>query len=88
MAHETEIKLRGEDPKKLRVKLKALGARTVGPGGGRVHELNVLFDTPEEDLRQRGQVLRIRTETRRLGVSDKRKNERVLVTFKRPIAGA
>ena len=87
MAHETEIKLRVEDPKKLRVKLKALGARTVGPGGGRVHELNVLFDTPQEDLRQRGQLLRIRTETRRLGASDRRKNERVLVTFKRPIAG-
>jgi adenylate cyclase class 2 len=87
MAHETEIKLRVEDPKKLRVKLKALGARTVGPGGGRVHELNVLFDTPQEHLRQRGQLLRIRTETRRLGASDRGKNERVLVTFKRPIAG-
>ena len=66
MAHETEIKLRVADPKELRVKLKASGARIVGPGGGRVHESNVLFDTSEEDLRQRGQLLRIRTETPRL----------------------
>ena len=54
MAHETEIKLRVADPRELRVKLKALGARMVGPGGGRVHESNVLFDTSEEDLQQRG----------------------------------
>ena len=54
MAHETEIKLRVADPKELRVKLKALGARMVGPGGGRVRESNVLFDTSEEDLQQRG----------------------------------
>jgi adenylate cyclase class 2 len=89
MAHETEIKLRVADLEKLRVKLTALGARTVGPGGGRVHELNVLFDTPQEDLRQRGQLLRIRTETRRTNTNkrDKRKNERVVVTLKRPIAG-
>jgi len=89
MAHETEIKLRVADPKELRVKLKASGARIVGPGGGRVHESNVLFDTSEEDLRQRGQLLRIRTETRQASASrrGKRNHERVVVTFKRPIVG-
>jgi adenylate cyclase class 2 len=86
MAHETEIKLRVEDPKKLRARLKALGARTVGDAAGRVHESNVLYDTTQGDLRQRGQLLRIRTETQ-VGARSKRKNERVLVTFKRPIKG-
>ena len=86
MAHETEIKLRVADPKKLRARLKALGARMVGRGDGRVHESNVLYDTAEEGLRQRGQLLRIRTEMLG-GASIKRRNERVLVTFKRPIEG-
>ena len=88
MAHETEIKLRITDLKELRTRLKVLGARIVGRGDGAVHEWNVLFDTPEEDLRQRGQLLRIRTETRADG--GKRggsKNKRSLVTFKRPIDG-
>jgi len=86
MAHETEIKLRVADPKKLRARLKALGARTVAGGAGRVHESNVLYDTAEEDLRRRGQLLRIRTETRG-SASSRRKNQRVLVTFKKPIEG-
>jgi adenylate cyclase class 2 len=86
MAHETEIKLRVAEPKKLRARLKALGAQMVGHGGGRVHESNVLYDTAEEDLRQRGQLLRIRTETR-VGANSRRENGRVLVTFKRPIEG-
>jgi adenylate cyclase, class 2 len=86
MAHETEIKLRVADPKKLRARLKTLGARMLGRGDGRVHESNVLYDTAEEGLRQRGQLLRIRTEMLG-GASIKRRNERVLVTFKRPIEG-
>jgi adenylate cyclase, class 2 len=86
MAHETEIKLRVADPKKLRARLKTLGARMLGRGDGRVHESNVLYDTAEEGLRQRGQLLRIRTEMLG-GASNKRRNERVLVTFKRPIEG-
>jgi adenylate cyclase, class 2 len=88
MAHETEIKLRVTDLKELRTRLKVLAARFVGRGGGAVHEWNVLFDTPEEDLRQRGQLLRIRTETLADGSKRGRsKNKRVLVTFKRPIDG-
>ena len=89
MAHETEIKLRVADMKELRTRLKVLAARFVGRGGGAVHEWNVLFDTAEEDLRQRGQLLRIRTETWRAGGGKRggSKNKRVLVTFKRPIDG-
>jgi adenylate cyclase class 2 len=88
MAHETETKLRVADPNRLRAKLTALGARVVGRSGGPVHEWNVLFDTPQEDLRQRGQVLRIRTETRRAGAKTaSAKPQRMVVTFKRPIDG-
>jgi len=50
MAQEIEIKLRISDPKALRLRLKRLGARLVGDGTGRVHEWNVLFDTPQRAI--------------------------------------
>jgi adenylate cyclase class 2 len=87
MAQEIEIKLRISDPKALRLRLKRLGARLVGDGTGRVHEWNVLFDTPQGDLAKHGQLLRIRTETPE-AKSKKSKTapaKRVLLTFKRPI---
>jgi adenylate cyclase class 2 len=87
MAQEIEIKLRISDPKALRLTLKRLGARLVGGGTGRVHEWNVLFDTPQGDLAKHGQLLRIRTETPE-AKSKKSKAapaKRVLLTFKRPI---
>jgi adenylate cyclase, class 2 len=87
-AHETEIKLRVADPNRLRAKLTALGARVVGRGGGPVREWNVLFDTHQGDLRRRGQLLRIRTETRQTGAKTASANrERIVLTFKRPIDG-
>ena len=98
MAHETEIKLRIEDVGEFLVRLKALGARAVirGPVArrtGRVFESNLLFDTPEEDLRKRGELVRIRTETApELRARSKRKPsgvgaQRVLMTYKRPVNG-
>ncbi len=65
-----------------------MGARPTGPGNGRVHEENVIFDTPQGGLAKHGQLLRIRTETpeprgRRGAASAKR--PRVVLTFKRPI---
>ena len=84
MAKEREIKLRIEDLPALRRGLAKLGALDVRP---RLRELNVLFDTPEFDLRQREHLLRIRTETaraprgRRPGAGT-----RALVTFKRPVS--
>ncbi len=63
MAQEIEIKLKISDPNSLRAGLKRLGARLVGKGSGRVHEWNVLFDTPDGSLAKHGQLLRIRTET-------------------------
>jgi adenylate cyclase, class 2 len=89
MANEIEIKLPVEDPKGLRAAIKGLGAHLVSAGSRRVHEWNVVFDTPEERLKTRGELLRIRTETA-AGSKSKRsrtKAERSLLTFKRPVRG-
>jgi len=83
MAKETEIKLAVESVKTLERKLKKLGAKNVRADERRVHEMNVIFDTPDGGLAKHGQLLRIRTET----VDGKRKSgapKRVLLTFKQP----
>jgi adenylate cyclase, class 2 len=86
MAQEIEIKVRVSNSKALMRTLKRLGARPVGGKSGRVHELNVIFDTPEGGLAKHGQLLRIRTETPE-GKPKKTKPPlrlRTLLTFKRP----
>jgi adenylate cyclase, class 2 len=87
MATETEIKLRVNDVKEFRATLKRLGARSVFSGTGRVHELNILFDTPGKDRAKRGELLRIRTEKpeSRSSKRSEPKTERALLTFKRPL---
>ncbi len=80
MGYETEIKLRVEDVRALRRVLKRIGAQLVGPGSGRVHEMNLIFDTPDGGLSKHGQLLRIRTETREGG----KRAPRVVLTFKSP----
>jgi adenylate cyclase, class 2 len=90
MGTETEIKLRVKDVKGLRAALKVLGARSVFAGSGRVHELNLLFDTPGNELAKRGELLRIRKE-RPESFSSKRSKpgtQRTLLTFKRPLTPA
>jgi adenylate cyclase class 2 len=87
MAREIEIKLRISDAKALKRALKRLGARPVDGGSGRVHEWNVIFDTPEGGLAKHGQLLRIRIET---AETTSKKNKatpakRTVLTFKRPI---
>jgi adenylate cyclase, class 2 len=89
MAQEIEIKLKIGDAKVVLRTLKRLRAQTVGVGSGRVHEWNVIFDTPQGGLAKHGQLLRIRTETPEAG-SKKRKlirGQRTILTFKRPIVG-
>jgi adenylate cyclase class 2 len=87
MAQEIEIKLRISDQKAFRRTLKRLGARLVGGGSGRVHEWNVIFDTPEGGLAKHGQLLRIRTETESHPKKGKpASGPRTLLTFKRPLA--
>jgi len=56
--HEIEIKLRVSDQRAADRRLRELGARS----GPRVHEANVLFDTPNVTLMGRGMLLRVRVE--------------------------
>jgi adenylate cyclase class 2 len=88
VAHEREIKLRIADGKALRRLLRKLGAQPVGDGQGRVHEKNVIFDTPQGGLAKHGQLLRIRTETPEIHGKSKKAQvrPRVVLTFKRPVA--
>ncbi len=83
MAKEREIKLRIEDLPGLRRALAKLGARVVKP---RVHERNVIFDTPEFTLAKREQLLRIRTEAP--AGQSRKDGSHFVVTFKRPILAA
>jgi adenylate cyclase class IV len=63
MPDETEIKLKIRDLKAFQRILKRLGAKPVGSSSGRVHEENLIFDTPDGGLAKHGQLLRLRTET-------------------------
>lgn len=83
MGHETEIKLKIKDVAAFRARLAKMGARLVFGGTGRVHEWNVLFDTPEQTFKRRWELLRIRTETADGARATKKKH--VLVTYKRPV---
>jgi adenylate cyclase, class 2 len=56
---EIEIKLRVTDPHAAIRAIKALGAASQG----RVFESNTLYDTPHSDLRRRGRLLRVRSES-------------------------
>src|ERR1700675_3227229 len=87
MAQEIEIKLRISDQKAFRRTLKRLGAGAVGGGSGRVHEWNVIFDTPQGGLAKHGQLLRIRTETpeTKPKKGQPASGQRTLLTFKRPL---
>jgi adenylate cyclase class 2 len=93
VAQETEIKLQVTDEKALQRALQRLKAKPLASGSPRVHELNVIFDTPDGALAKRGQLLRIRTETAepkgKKGPARGKPTvwkQRVLVTFKRPTA--
>jgi adenylate cyclase class 2 len=63
MPDETEIKLKIRDLKAFQRILKRLGSKPVGSQTGRVHEENLIFDTPDGGLAKHGQLLRLRTET-------------------------
>jgi len=63
MPDETEIKLKIRDLKAFQRILKRLGSKPVGSATGRVHEENLIFDTPDGGLAKHGQLLRLRTET-------------------------
>lgn len=86
MAKEREIKLRIVDVAALRRDLKKLGARMVSK---RMHEHNLIFDTPAFALAKREQLLRIRAESPASPRSSaSRPATRFLLTFKEPVATA
>jgi adenylate cyclase class 2 len=57
MANEVEIKFIVRDLDALRQKLRDSGFRELTP---RTHEMNTLYDTPAQELRNRGELLRLR----------------------------
>jgi adenylate cyclase class 2 len=69
MAVETEIKFRVADPDELVRKLQGAGFRVVTP---RAFESNVLYDTPDRQMRARTEILRIRNYNGRWVVTHKR----------------
>ena len=86
MGTEIEIKLAIRDRKALTRALKRLGAKPSNPKAPRMHEMNLIFDTPDGGLAKHGQLLRIRTET---AAPPKRRAKskvagRTLLTFKSP----
>jgi adenylate cyclase class 2 len=86
MAKETEIKLKINDVPAFHRALKRMGVRLAGPGISRVHEENVIFDTPQGGLAKHGQLLRIRTETPEVQKTKKSAlKQRVILTFKQPM---
>jgi adenylate cyclase, class 2 len=93
MPNEIEIKLRIKDLKSLHRTLKKLAVIPVNGKIPRVHEDNLLFDTPDGGLAKHGQLLRIRTEKaapqapKRLAGSKTNASKnaiRQLLTFKSP----
>jgi len=69
MPIETEIKFRLEDPAGLTPRLLAAGFSLQTP---RAFESNVLYDTPNRDMRARTEILRIRTYAGRTLLTHKR----------------
>ena len=63
-----------------------MGARVASRKMRRVHERNAMFDTAGNELKRRGELLRIRTESLRESRGTRRGSaaERVTLTFKRP----
>jgi adenylate cyclase, class 2 len=87
MARETEIKVKIYDLPALHAALQRMGALPLAQGSPRVHEENIVFDTPQSTLAGRDQLLRVRTETP-VAPGESRRNgskPRVILTFKRPI---
>jgi adenylate cyclase class 2 len=89
MPQETEIKLRIADLEAFRKSLSQLKAKPVFRGSGRVHEMNLIFDTSRGGLAKKAQLLRIRTETpaNETGIVEKSAPTRGILTFKRPSGG-
>jgi adenylate cyclase class 2 len=84
--NEIEVKLSMASVAAARKKIVKLGAklvkREVGGKDGRVHELNILFDTPDGGFARHGQLLRVRVES--AGAANTKAAKRVVLTYKGP----
>jgi adenylate cyclase class 2 len=79
---EIEIKLRVQDIHDLRSRLKHLRAREITP---RTYESNTLYDTLRQDLRRRGQLIRLRIEQPAPHNGKRRTNGKAaILTYKGP----
>jgi adenylate cyclase class 2 len=80
---EIEIKLRVQDVAAVRSRLKRLKARKISP---RTYESNTLYDTSRQNLRRRGQLIRIRVErpASSFGKRQRDENGPVTLTYKGP----
>jgi len=87
MAREIEIKLRVRDLRGFRRALARLGVPSSAGRSGRVREQNILFDTAAKRLKKRGELLRIRTESRAAPGKGKKRGKQALLTFKGPVGG-
>ena len=59
-AHEREVKFFIDDPQRISAQLKHVGALIEKK---RVHEYNLRFDTPDQNLKQNHRVLRLRKDS-------------------------
>jgi adenylate cyclase, class 2 len=84
--NEIEVKLSMASVAAARKKIAKLGAklvhREVGGKDGRVHELNILFDTPDGGFARHGQLLRVRVES--AGGPSNKGAKRAVLTYKGP----
>jgi adenylate cyclase, class 2 len=84
--NEIEVKLSMTSVASARKKIAKLGAklvrREIGGKDGRVHELNILFDTPDGGFARHGQLLRVRVES--AGGAGSRGAKRAVLTYKGP----
>jgi adenylate cyclase, class 2 len=83
---EIEVKLSMASVAAARKKIAKLGAklvrREIGGKDGRVHELNILFDTPDGGFARHGQLLRVRIES--AGAANPKSLTRTVLTYKGP----
>lgn len=77
---EVEVKLRVADGAALRKRLLQLRARKYG----RVHEMNILYDTPRGRFLKRGNLLRLRLEA---PPNSAKAESRAVLTYKGPSLG-
>ncbi len=84
---EIEIKLRVADIAALRSRLKRLRARVVTPC---TYESNTLYDTPGQDLRCRGRLIRIRIEqpASNFGKKPAEQTSSAVLTYKGPASSS